>query len=73
MRELIERGHLYIAQPPLYRAKCGKDERYRKDDHSLDSFLLDKYLARLRFGHGNGKPTMCGGRAMAEAAEQATA
>ena len=45
MPELIERGHLYIAQPPLYRAKRGNDERYLKDDRALEDFLLDKALA----------------------------
>ena len=46
MPQLIERGHLYIAQPPLYRAKRGNDERYLKDDNALENYLLDKALAR---------------------------
>ncbi len=40
MPELVEGGHIYIAQPPLYRAKHGKDERYLKDDHELKEHLL---------------------------------
>jgi len=54
MRELIERGHLFIAQPPLYRAKRGNDERYLKDDNALESFLLDKALADARLTYANG-------------------
>ncbi|MCP4327542.1 MAG: DNA topoisomerase (ATP-hydrolyzing) subunit B [Alphaproteobacteria bacterium] len=41
MVELIERGFLYIAQPPLYKAKRGNSERYLKDDSELDRFLID--------------------------------
>ncbi|MGG5809429.1 DNA topoisomerase (ATP-hydrolyzing) subunit B [Falsiroseomonas sp. CW058] len=54
MPALIERGHLFIAQPPLYRAKRGHDERYLKDDRALEDFLLEKALAgaRLRFEDG---------------------
>lgn len=44
MPELIEKGYLYIAQPPLYRAKRGNEERYLKDDAALEQYLLDKAL-----------------------------
>jgi DNA gyrase subunit B len=44
MPELVERGHIYIAQPPLYRAKLGKDERYLKDEHELNEFMLRQAL-----------------------------
>jgi DNA gyrase subunit B len=54
MPELLTRGHLYIAQPPLYRAKRGQEERYLKDDRALEDFLLEKALhnARLTFADG---------------------
>jgi DNA gyrase subunit B len=42
MPELIERGYIYIAQPPLYRASKGKSSRYLKDDFEMDAFLVDE-------------------------------
>ena len=56
MPELIERGHLYIAQPPLYRAKRGNDERYLKDDGALEDYLLDKALGDARLQYGDAPP-----------------
>ncbi len=44
MPQLIEHGYLYIAQPPLYRAKRGSDQRYLKDDDALEAYLLDRAL-----------------------------
>ena len=40
MRELIEQGHVFIAQPPLYRAKRGRSESYIKDDQELEAYLI---------------------------------
>jgi DNA gyrase subunit B len=54
MPQLIERGHLYIAQPPLYRAKRGNDERYLKNDGALDDYLLDKALGTATLILGDG-------------------
>jgi DNA gyrase subunit B len=54
MHELIEKGYLYIAQPPLYRAKRGQSEVYLKDDRALDEYLMEGGLsdAILKLGDG---------------------
>ena len=44
MRELIDRGHLFIAQPPLYKVARGKSEQYLKDERALENYLIDTGL-----------------------------
>ena len=45
MPEVIEKGYLYIAQPPLYKAERGKSERYLKDEAELDEYLIEQGVA----------------------------
>src|SRR5579883_2057346 len=49
MPELIDRGHVFIAQPPLYKAARGKSERYLKDEESLQDYLVQEGLAGATF------------------------
>ncbi|MGZ3511523.1 MAG: DNA topoisomerase (ATP-hydrolyzing) subunit B [Candidatus Binataceae bacterium] len=53
--EIIEGGYLYIAQPPLFRAKKGKQERYLKDEIALEDYLTDLGAEALTFQAGKGK------------------
>jgi DNA gyrase subunit B len=54
MRELIDRGHVFIAQPPLYKVSRGKSEQYLKDERALEDYLMDVGVdgAVLKIGNG---------------------
>ena len=54
MRALIERDNIYIAQPPLYKARKGKNERYLKDDSELDAYFMESALTGVRIMYRNG-------------------
>jgi len=54
MRPLIEKGYLYIAQPPLFRAKRGQSEVYLKDQKALDNYLLEAGLKEARLAGAEG-------------------
>jgi DNA gyrase subunit B len=58
MPELVERGHIYIAQPPLYKVKHGREENYLKDDHELKQHLLKVALKGAELTPGTGKPPL---------------
>ncbi|HPT49736.1 MAG TPA: DNA topoisomerase (ATP-hydrolyzing) subunit B [Accumulibacter sp.] len=60
MRELVEGGHIYIAQPPLYKVKHGKIERYIKDDQALKQFLLGLALEGSVLTPAAGAPEITG-------------
>ncbi|WP_054287248.1 DNA topoisomerase (ATP-hydrolyzing) subunit B [Gulbenkiania mobilis] len=60
MPELVERGHIYIAQPPLYKAKHGKQERYLKDDNELNQYLLQLALDKSELDTGDGQTVLSG-------------
>jgi DNA gyrase subunit B len=53
--EIIENGYLYVAQPPLFRAKKGKNERYLKDEAALEDYLTDLGSEAVTFESGKGK------------------
>ncbi|MGO4672289.1 DNA topoisomerase (ATP-hydrolyzing) subunit B [Bosea sp. 2YAB26] len=54
MPEVIERGHLFIAQPPLYKAARGKSQTYLKDERALEEYLVDSTLDGAVFRTGDG-------------------
>ena len=54
MRPLIEKGYLYIAQPPLFRAKRGQSEVYLKDQKALDNYLVEAGLREARVANDDG-------------------
>ncbi|MBR9982298.1 MAG: DNA topoisomerase (ATP-hydrolyzing) subunit B [Desulfatitalea sp.] len=53
MPEIIEKGYLYIAQPPLFRLGKGKSEQYLKDESSLNDYLLKKICERIKIRYDN--------------------
>jgi len=60
MPEIVERGHLYIAQPPLYKVKRGKKEIYLKDDDALLDYLLDEGTEGVTLEMDGGKKVLRG-------------
>ncbi|MDI3381825.1 DNA topoisomerase (ATP-hydrolyzing) subunit B [Xenophilus aerolatus] len=70
MPELVERGHIYIAQPPLYKVKVGKEEQYLKDGPALDAFLLRVALKDASVSTGGAHPQTLSGETLDELARK---
>ncbi|MBC5763757.1 DNA topoisomerase (ATP-hydrolyzing) subunit B [Ramlibacter albus] len=70
MPELVERGHIYIAQPPLYKVKAGKEELYLKDGHELDGFLLRIALLGASVHTGGAVSRVIAGEELADLARK---
>ncbi len=70
MPELVERGHIYIAQPPLYKVKVGKEEQYLKDAGALDAFLLRIAMKDASVSTGGDNPTIINGDTLEELARK---
>ncbi|MCK9516567.1 MAG: DNA topoisomerase (ATP-hydrolyzing) subunit B [Ottowia sp.] len=70
MPELVERGHIYIAQPPLFKVKAGKEELYLKDEAGLDSFLLRVALKDAVVRTGGDAPQELAGDTLDELARK---
>ncbi len=70
MPELVERGHIYIAQPPLYKVKVGKEEQYLKDASALDAFLLRIALKEASIETGGTASQNLSGETLAELARK---
>ncbi|MEY3522467.1 MAG: gyrase subunit [Pseudomonadota bacterium] len=64
MPDLVERGHIYIAQPPLYKVKAGKEELYLKDGPALDGFLLRIALKDASITTGGAAPQVLTGETL---------
>ncbi|MFN7942331.1 MAG: DNA topoisomerase (ATP-hydrolyzing) subunit B [Thermoanaerobaculia bacterium] len=60
MQELIKRGYLYIAQPPLYKVAEGKRETYLKDDREYQAFLVERIQANWEVAVDGGRPLRAG-------------
>ena len=70
MPELVERGHIYIAQPPLYKVKAGKEEQYLKDAAALDTFLMRIALKDASVRTAGEGSTVLAGDTLAELARK---
>lgn len=60
MPQLIERGHIYIGQPPLYKIKQGKQEQYLKDDAEMNEYMLARAMDNASFVYDPDAPAMSG-------------